>query len=288
MNYYLRTQSDLLEELEIRMRSTSNDRWSTAELYVALNATIRRWARRVKVPFIYTITDGWTGTTFTLSLPDYIDPRFIRPQISTEANDENVDIVSDYETYVDVPGYSVEPSGNSNVLRLNTIPYAADGRIIFWASPGHIPSSLGKVLADSTTSMTVTIADMRLPDVGYIKVGNEWIQYAGMTSSGTVATLSNLVRSIDGTTTATHAENAEVNWGVPADHMDLYEQMMSQSAAVLYMMFLTDAAPAERDKFQWNMRYAQQMADEYWASYTSAYQPQLRISTRGQLTGLET
>lgn len=287
MNYFLRTQSDLLEELEIRMRSTDNDRWSTAEMYVAINATIRRWAQRVRVPFLYTISGGWSGTSFTLSLPDYIDPRFIRPQISTEANDANVEIDSDYETYVDIPGYWVEPSTSGNVLRLNTIPYTADGRILFWAAPGHIPSSPGTVAADSTTSMTVTLTDMRLPLCGYIKVNSEWIQYAGMTTSGTVATLSNLIRGVNGTTTATQSNGDNVDWGVPVDRLDLYEQMMAQSSAVLYQMFLTDAAPAERDKFQWNMRYAQQQADEYWASYSSGYEPQLRITTRGMLTGLE-
>ena len=288
MNYFLRTQTEIYEELELRMRNTENSRWSREEMYSAINAVVRRWNQRVRIPFLYTISGGWAGTSFTLALPDYIDPRFMRPRISTTANDEGVSLDTDYDTFIRMPGYEVEPDGdNGNTLRLNTIPYAAEGNILFWSPPGPVPTELGAVAADSTTSMTVTISEMNLPKCGYIKVNNEWIQYAGLTHSGSVATLSNLVRSVLGTTTATHNATDVVNWGLPVDRIDLYEHLFAQCAATLHQMFLTNAAPAEREHHQWNMRYAQQQADEFWSGYYSAYEPQLHIETRNQLTGLE-
>lgn len=279
MDYFLRSRSDLLAELKIRMRDTTNARWSEGEMGVAINGAIRRWANRVRIPFLYTLTTGLTTSSWTVALPDFIDHRFFRPQVQSDAL-SNYYTSLQVDTWVDLNDYTVEPDGSGGrLLRVAGLLYDTDLRVIHWVAPGSVPAdesvSSPVVLLDSSTSMTVTTSENNLPECGFIKVNNEWIQYSGLADAGTTLTLSNLQRGIRGTTEATHSPDDTIDWGVCADRLDLFEQLFNQCAASLHQQFLAYASPQEREAHTFVMRYSQQLADEYWQSYASSYQPKL-------------
>ena len=279
MPFFLSTRTEILDELSIRVRDTADSRYTEPEKVYAINGAIRKWANRVLVPFTTTLSTGFTSSSFTVQVPAYVNPRWMRPQIETSALDY-YDIPASVDTWVDLPSYTVEPDGSGgHLIRSEGYLYTSDVRIIHWAAPGPVPITTSAsdpvVLVDSTTSMTVTTATNRLSECGFIKVNSEWIQYSGIADAGSTLTLSNLVRGVMGTTTATHDADDVVDWGVPMDRIDLLEQLFSQAEATLHQMFITYANETESSKHQFAMRYAQQMADEYWKSYSSSYDPKL-------------
>ena len=286
MNYYLRSRSEILSELQIRVNDTADSRWSEKEKMTALNAAIRRWTDRLLIPFVYEPSTGLSSNSWTFDIPDYIDPRYMRPQIE-QLGDENdyPYLYGKVDTWVNLLDYTVEPDGSGGFrLRTGGIRYDSDFRIVFWASPGPLPldesSTSPVVLLDSTTSMTITTSENNMPRSGFVKIGNEWIQYAGLADGGTTITLSNLIRGIDGTTTATHAPDTTVDWGIAMDRADLIEQLINQATAIMHMQYLSQASPQEREAHTFITRYAQQAADEYWRSYHSAYEPIMKIDLR--------
>lgn len=292
-------QSDVIRELSDRMRVPGDDPWTTREMCRAINSAIRHWSR-VKIPYIYTITGGFSHNSFTVSLPDYIDHRFIRPQIKSTALDASVDFGDNtLETWVTLPGWAVEPnSAGGYTLRITGMPYTEEGRILFYQNPMELPvfdedyPTLAGDIDSSSTSLTVTTSSRAIAPVGYILVGGEWIQYAGIAGNAAESTwtLSNLVRGVYNTSgvSQTHTSGDVVEWGLPADDVRLYEHLFAKAEAYMHRMLLTTGSPNEKEDHKWAMRYLDAEADGFWANYLPSWQPKLKIHTRTALTGLET
>jgi len=281
---YLRTQTALQNEISRMNRNQSESKWTEREILISMNQCLQMWSEKVKIPFVYTITDGWSSSTLTVDLPDYIDAAWVRPQMlvtNTGVTESDVSL----STYVPMKGYEIEPNATGGwTLRIRQQAYSALGRIIYWMSPGRIPESLAVVATDSGTSITVTTDDGDMGRCGYVKINNEWIQYSGFATDGTTVTLSNLVRAMNGTTEATHSTSDVVEWGIPVDKMGLYNHMVNQCVATMHTMSIMSESTADRENHQFILRYSQQIADEFWRGYVCAYEPVMMLDTRGQMS----
>ena len=248
----------------------------------AINSALRHWAGRVRVPFIYTLSTGLAAGSWTVDIPNFIDPRWMRPQIKTDAFTEAYWVTGTGDTWVNLPDYDIEPDGSGgSTLRIRGRQYSSDVRIIHWQIPGPLPidesSTSPVVLLDSSTSMTVTSSENNLPECGFIKVNSEWIQYSGLADAGTTLTLSNLVRGVAGTTEATHDPDDTVDWGIGVDRLDMIDQLLHQCRALLHAQYLAYASPQEREQHTFTTRWEQQLADEMLKNYVSSFEPIMRI-----------
>ncbi len=276
----LRSQADLLTNIKNIMRDTANNRWTAKEVYTAINQSLDKWSKRVSVPFLYTMPDGWTAGQRAYELPAWV-----RPPLDVQAlrytgpyNYPDEDQTSDW---INVPVWEVEPSGTGgHILRLG-MAHSTPGRIIWWARNGHVPLAVVNLDAAITTTTATTLTLTGVPAIGnagFVQIDQEWIAYAGVSRTATVTTLQNLTRGFADTTAATHVISTPCYWMVAAHREDLYTQLADQSRAYLYSLFLTDAAPREIEHHTFQMRYWQQSADEFWKRYTPNRPTKMRLS----------
>jgi hypothetical protein len=99
------------------------------------------------------------------------------------------------QTWQDIPGWRIEPNtSNQRVLKFNVSPYSTEGRLIWWGSNMPLPVSVPTLNDD----YTITDTEIGLTGVvdchayGWVRVGAEWMQYAGV-ERGTVSVVLNLV-----------------------------------------------------------------------------------------------
>lgn len=278
---YLYTQSELVDRVAQRARDTGFKRFRRTEMYNAINDAIERWGRRVLVPHLYTMPNGWTADDYDYTLPDYITPPLDVQQEKTVLDSSLSLADGTATTWVDIPAWNLEPDGSGNqVLRLARSPYTADGRIIWWGVNGPLPTSSQTLNAGitATSSSLVVAGTPHIGNSGYVKIDAEWIGYAGVTPGASTTTLSNLVRGVNDTTAATHNSATSVLWGVAAHRQDLFVQLQDQITALLHSLYLNNAAPQEIEHHTFQMRYYQQLADEFWRRYTPARAPKLVLS----------
>lgn len=279
---YLRSQSQLLADVRARMRDAGKARWTDPEVYAGLNEGLLHWYRRVSIPHLYTIPGGWVSGTADYSLPAYIRGHIDPQQRRYSSHWLQVSgISSEADTWVDVQGFTVEPNGSGGqTLRLDFSPATDDGRVIWWAYNGQLPTTiptLNAELSSSATSLTLASAVDDIDDAGYIRIGSEWLHYAGVTRGASTTTLSNLLRAVNNTTAATHSSGADVLWGVGAHRPDLYNQLYDYVRGYLHGLFLTNAAEAERAHHERLSLYYTQQADMYWRRYVPNRKTKLRL-----------
>jgi len=270
---YLRSQTALLADIEARVRDTANSRWSEVEIYNAINDALQTWQQRVRVPHLYTLSNGLSATDYEYALPAYIHPPIVVQVQRTHPTTIAIDL-SDTTTYTwqDLPGWEYEPDGSGGMkLRLTYPPYDLDARVIWYAPnsriPTTIPSTSGSTAADATALTLSSAVDC--DETGYVFVGAEWMFYAGVTRAAGTITLNNLVRGLYGTTAALHNTSSACAWGVAAPTTALFAQLIDQAMANLHALFLVDGASKERGRHSENMMYYQQRADAYWARHIS-------------------
>jgi len=117
---------------------------------------------------------------------------------------------------------------------------------------------------------------MFVGDTGFIRIEDEYIQYAGVEYSGSDITLSNLVRSVvDGGDGDSHDGGTQVTWCIAATNPSLYTQLLNQARAHLHSYFLTAAPAQETEHHQWQMQWYQQQADGFWKGWVPARQPRI-------------
>lgn len=296
---YIMPQSDIIEELSVRTKVSEESPWTTRQMYVAINAALRTWDR-VRIPYVYTISGGWSGSSFTVALPDYMDHRYVRPQILSTVTHPYVEFGDNaLTTWIDLPGWTTEPDGSGGwTLRLTGLPYAEQGRIIYWNNPGPVPPMEDNVfplttgaITSASTEVTISTGHRQIPQVGFVLIEGEWLQYSGISGNAgeSTWTLGNLVHGLfdTGSVSQSHSSGVEVEWGVPADNVALYEILMSKSESNLHRMFLTSGAPNEKEDHKWAMRYLDAEVAEMWNGYTPSWQPRLLLSTGDILTGME-
>lgn len=266
----VQTQYELIQQLKRRTRDTSDNRWSAVEKYDAINYAILSWGKRVLVPYVYTISGGWVSSTRQYTLPDYIHPP-IDPQIKRGSNDY-WELLTSYELSTD--------TGTGTLLTLAFYPSSDTARVIWWDVNSTVPTTVATVsttISSSDTTLITSATDL-VADNGFIKIDNEWIQYSGKTIGTSTTTLNNLVRACFDTTAASHTSSTSIYWGVGAHRDDLYVQLLDQATAHLHSLLITDGAAHEMEAHQFNMRYYQQRADEFWRRYAPLRSPKMVLS----------
>lgn len=291
MGIQLRTQSDLATEHDAMLAGedtagTSNARWSVSQHYHALNYAIRQMAGKVSIPHLYTVSGGWVRGTYEYTLPDYMDES-IEPQFKVPGLPSDIILPSGLsdERWEVFARWTIEPNANGGyTLRLPVNPRTADGRILWFASNGPVPtgSTLPTLNADMTASGTSFSIGSK-PNTGksgYVKIDSEWMFYAGVTEGTNSLTFNNLVRGLNGTTAATHdgsSNPATVTWGIAVTDPRQWDWLFFLCAAFLHLLPLNLAADVQRDYHEFQLRYFQKMANDYEAKMISKRSGRIRL-----------
>lgn len=285
MNLYLRDQATILADVKARLRNATNARWPNAEIYGAVNDALTTWHGRVSVPVIYTIPGGYSNGQSEYILPSYIDARTIVPQMRRTVpwvTWGQLD-VNDTQVWVDVPGWTVAPNEDGDwVLHFDVPPYSVEGRILWYMANGSVPATppttSGSTDAAATSVVLGSVVDCW--DSGFVRAGNEWIQYAGVTRASTT-TLVNCLRGLDyGVAAATISSGTTINWGVVMPRLGLYRVLIDQVALYLHELYLTDAATKETQIHQQMVGFYQARIDKFWKNWIPLRRPRVILDRR--------
>lgn len=284
----LRSQDALLSELKEEVGiGGSGGLWSDSNIYRALNRAVRKWAGKVVLPRLYSVSGGFTSSSWSYSLP-----RYIRGDIDVEiyrSNTWNQNAESDTTgTWTTVFAGTIEPSdenGETAVFRFHTAPYTQSGRIKWWVENGPIPTNSTDLplLSSGITDSDVTLVIDQTPtigDNGWVKVDGEYISYAGVTRGATTISLLNCERGLWGSTAAAHDAADTVYWCVAADDERLWEQLTHQTLANLHESKLHRGTVQDRRAHQEMVNYEQERADRFWTmnGYVTQRRPRMELS----------
>jgi lysophospholipase L1-like esterase len=278
----LRTQTEILSQLESLTFDTSNERWTEARFYEAVNMALMDWEGRVRIPYLYSLSSGWVDGTYEYTLPAYIDAGTIQPQGRSMRYSL---LLTDLDggTWTDIQGFDVDPnSSGGQTLRLHYLTNS-QARVLWWGSNGAVPTTAAVLqvsLSASTSHLTLTTKPT-VGQSGYIKINGEWMQYSGTVEGPTTLTLLNLVRGMAGSTATSHATASTVAWGIAFDRGGLWGQLLDQTRAHLMEFWLSNPASREVGQYEKQMVFFQQRADAFWRKYTSARAPRIRLSRMG-------
>ena len=260
MQPVVRSQTQLLADLEAQLRDTGNAKWTDEELYRAINRGIRGWDSRVSFPAFYTFTTSADVTEY--SLPFYMNMPLVIQEQPANANG-----------WIDLMAWQMYPSATGSTIRLRS-PRDGQVRIIYRAHNGSVPlvpagmTLVATIAADDTSVAINNNNAYPLGRTGYILMGEEWVQYSGISTASADTTLSNLERGALGSGAASHAGSSAAVWGVAAPEERLFDQLINQAAAQAHSFMLINSPARETEHHQWAMRWHQQQADEFWATYT--------------------
>lgn len=271
---FLRTQTDILSDIENRLRDTANAKWTEVEIYRALNDALRQWDGRVSCPVIYVASTAWPATNFGVDLPVWLDDSRIRLQ-------QNVD--SGYDKWLDLVGWTITPNADgTRRLQMSFVPQESY-RILYWTANGQVPvtvPALSSGITATDTSLTVNQA-LDVAPAGWVKIGAEWISYAGLTVATATTTLTNLTRAQNNTEAATHDAAASVTWGIGTTARNTYAQLLDQTRAYLHELALQNAASTDRPYHESMVSYYQTRADDFWKRWAPDYSPRLNLTWAG-------
>lgn len=285
---FLIDQSELLTLTRNDMRDPDGERWPSSEIIQAINSSIQAWGKKVIIPFLHTISGGFLQNTFDYTLPTYIkEPFDVQMKVVVNQFYNGLPVYNSsgsVTTWQDMIAWESEPNGSGGqTLRLQFPPGAIEGRIIWWAQNGKLPATapvLDATITDSSSSLTLT-SNPSIGPAGFIKIGEEWMSYAGRTVGATKTTLLNLGRGINDTTAAGHNSGVSVYWGVAAHRQDLFDQLRNQTIYRLHALFLTNASPQETEQHVFQARFYKQLADEFWRGYTGPRSPKMLLTLQG-------
>jgi hypothetical protein len=286
MELYMRDQGTILADILVRMRDPTNARWTTAEMYTALNDALTTWHGRVSVPNIYTIPGGWLNGDLDYTLPAYINSTTVLPQMKRTIpygwwGQVTID---DSQTWTDVSGWTIEPDDSGGkVLRFDIPPFSSEGRVLWFGINGPVPTTVPTIGTEQSAVATTLILGSVVDclDHGYVKVGTEWMQYSGVTRTTSTTTLGGLVRALDsGTPAAIHAVGVSVYWGVAMPRLELYRTLLDQVMVFLHELYLSDAAPRETQLHQQMVSFYQARIDKFWRTWIPARKPRMVLDRR--------
>jgi hypothetical protein len=267
---YLRSQSDLLTELGVKVRDASHARWTSAEKYTALNEVLMSWAEKVKLPHVYTITGGWVAGTYEYALPAYVRPP-IFPELLRQQPDLAYTNLGTTTNWQPVVGWELESDGaGGQIIRLYAPPRTLEGQVVFYSPNSRVPTTVPTTSGStSSTATTMTIGSaIDVDDVGYVKCEAEWMAYYGVTRASATTTLNNLVRGLYGTTTATHNSGSSVYWGVALDDMRLHAMLLDGWKAYLHAYYLQDGGTHETGRHEKALGLYEQKMAAFWPMYS--------------------
>ena len=286
MEVYLKAQNQILADLRARVRDNNSERWTDAEMYGAINDALLSWQDRVRIPHIYTISGGWVSGTLEYTLPDWIRSNAIQPQMKSPTQFDSLS--SAYRlstnTWQDIPGWRIEPNAtNGRVLKFNVSPYSTEGRIIWWGSSMPLPTStltISDNLLDTTGEIEI-VSIGECPEYGWVKVENEWMQYAGVTRNSSSGTLDNVVRGLSqGAVAYAHNIDTPIYFGVAMPKNELYRVLIDQSIVHLNELFLGNASSKEKQTHQELIGFYEGRVKEFWRNWsdTKVVKTQVDIS----------
>lgn len=280
----LKSQSDI-STLASNLLDTASGRWTAAQYYQAINMALTGWDRRVRVPYVYSMPSGWDNSTYSYSLPSYIDGP-IQPQGLFYTGDYPyaINISAENSTWRDMQAYDVEPNtSGGQTLRFHYYPYSLDGRIIWWGFNGPVPTTVAALssgITSSDTSLTISSTPL-VGRSGFVKIGGEWMQYAGVTNGTSTLTLTNLIRGLNGTTAASHNSSDSVYWGVAMDTENLTGQLVDATLSFLHQMKLINQNTAEAEHYEKGMLFYGQRATQFWRGYVPSRKPVIKLARQG-------
>jgi hypothetical protein len=287
MNLYLYTQSEILAVVRGLLMETTADRWTDANIYMAMSAAIQQWQGRVRIPYVYPVPGGWVAGTYDYALPTYIEPKTIQPQAKRLLYEWVDTLSAGDETWADIQAYDVEPSSTGFVLRLSysqtrndIVGASTEGRIIHWAAPGPVPTTpptLSAGIDANDTSLTIA-SKPSIGRVGYTKIGDEWLQYSGYTEGDTTLTLTNLVRGLNGTTAASHSLGDSVTWGVAIPDMSLLPLLYNSIRMWLMQMYISNPSSREAGQYEKQLGLYQTEVDKFWRGWRPSRPMRMRLS----------
>lgn len=279
MNWTFRSVAQMIADLSQRMRDPLFARWNEAEVRNAINDSLRTWNGRVRLPMVYTLTDGWSTGSYSVTLPDYVSepltPQFQAPAIYGLA--ANNDSVADSDrVWSDMPAFAVDPDGaGGRTLRVDRL-VDAPGRVLYWVEQGDLPTGDGAISGSHTatvTTLTLASLESTTPTHGAVLLnGSEWAFYAGVDWDNNQ--LLNVQRGVSGGASSL-SNGATVQWGIAAPEMRLFNQLYDQAISYLHSLFLTDASNQERSQHERLIMFHQQRADMFWRTWTPKRNPRL-------------
>lgn len=284
MDIYVRSQDNLLSLIKDQVDDATNTRWTDARMYAAINRAIDTWHGRVLVPYVYTLSDGWTAGTFEYTLPDYMSIKGIQPQIRRYRDEVAYYLAEsgDGDTWANIDAFTVERNTSGGyTLRLDNSEYSVDGRILWWGNNGHVntsPAVLGANIDSDDTSLTTSAKPLNIGRTGYVKIDDEWIGYQDISEGSASWTLSNLSRGLFDTTAASHTTSDTVYWGVAVDDVRLFQQLMDQVRAFMMEYHMMNSSSRETTHYEKQMVYYQDRADSFWKSYVPSRKPRMRLT----------
>ncbi len=261
MQPVVRSQTQLLADLEAQLRDTGNAKWTDEELYRAINRGVRGWDSRVSFPAFYTFTTS--ADVVEYSLPFYMNTPLVIQEQPSNANG-----------WIDLMAWQMYPSATGSTIRLRT-PRDGQVRVIYRARNGSVPllpstmTLVSDLPADHTAYTQVNNNNKYgVGRTGFVLIEEEWIRYTGIGTQTADLFLSNLTRGDQDTVAALHTAAKTVTWGVAAPEERLFDQLINQAAAQAHSFMLINSPARETEHHQWAMRWHQQQADEFWATYT--------------------
>lgn len=289
LDLHLKTQSDLRDEVEAYLNDSTNQLATAAQYYECINRALGLWSKRVVAPQLYEFD-------FAAGIFDYALPRYIRRPFYIEIRKTIFGLhgvqldIDDTFSWQDFVAYDVKPNGTGGFdLHLHSYPYAESGRITWFAENGPVPTGSPVTNGSTTstaTSVVVTVsASPFINDSGYIKIGSEWMSYAGVTrTSATSYTLTNLIRGLYGTTAATHNTASAVLWGIAVDDDRLWQQLYDRAGSYVHMLNLHKSTVEDTNRHEKLLVLMRDAADNFWVreGYVSQRAPRF-VPKRGSL-----
>jgi len=267
----LRTRTQLIEDVAVRLRDAAHRRWSIEEIARALNDGLMHWGGRVQVEMVSALT--LAPGQFVYALPA-VTPLNVRVMARRNDGDEWWDLLS----------WEVRPTSSGGVeLRLGTDPGTTmEAQVIWWGENGRLPEeeelpTLMEELSPSGLSYFVLDGEYGdLGPVGWAKIDDEWFCYAGVEAGDEETRLTILYRSKG----VMHAYGAAVDFGVAMPDIRLLTQLYAAALGSLHALQLTEAPGQEAEQHQWQMRWWQQQADEFWQTWQPTRAPRMVLGRR--------
>ncbi len=260
---HLATRTAMVDQLRAMLRDSGAERWTDTEIHLAINQAMAHWVGRVSAPLLYSTT--FVDGRFEYALPDYI-----RGVVHPQWNDTD-------GVWHDYLSYTVQTDGAGNfVLRFFENPGSRTGRLFHYFANGQFPTSATTLTTTIDADDTAAAASATdAPEQGFVRIGDEWMQFAGVTRGATV-TLNNLVRGVYGTTAASHSSGAAVEWGIAMPSPDLIEVLGYQVAGYLHRLFLSDGSAQERAQHERMTAYYDGQIQMFWRKWIPR-KPRIRL-----------
>lgn len=270
--YDIIPQSTLLTEIRAHMRDSSGTpRWTTVEIYTAMNSALRSWRDKVSIPQRYDL--AFDRATYSYTLPSYIQPPF--------------QVMGKNEVVYSPSQYTVLPGTGGWELQFTSLPPRGDGFILWQLRNGNLPTTvptLQTAINSTDTNIELNSANANLPSAGYVKIDNEFILF----NAHTISTRSNLTVAQRGvlSSAAAHSSAASVDFCVALPSGELLTNLINETAIYLHRMMLTNTAAAkDPDYHQQMISYYSDVVEKFWATYTP-HTYTARIRARAIDTGM--